>query len=82
MKQKLHTFAQIPTTHCNPHIYDRTLKTRKKPTTDFVFDFSRVMSGQKMQISSRQKVCQRFHLIRQPIFLHVFFFYVEYLHLA
>ena len=48
----------------------------EKPTTDFVFDFSRVMSGQKMQISSWQKVCQRFHLIRQPIFLHDFFFYV------
>lgn len=29
-----------------------------------------------MQISSWQKVCQRFHLIRQPIFLHDFFFYV------
>ena len=34
------------------------------------------MSGQKLQISSWQKMCQRFHLIRQPIFLHVFFFYV------
>ena len=34
------------------------LKTRKKPTTDFVFDFLRNMEGQKRQISSWQKVCQ------------------------
>ena len=32
------------------------LKTREKPTTDFVFDFSRNMEGQKRQISSWQKV--------------------------
>ena len=34
------------------------LKTREKPTTDFVFDFLRNMEGQKRQISSWQKVCQ------------------------
>ena len=36
------------------------LKTREKPTTDFVFDFSQNMEGQKRQISSWQKVCQNY----------------------
>lgn len=76
MKQKLHTFAQISATICNPHFYTYTLKTRKKRTTDFVFHFSRVMSGQKCKYRLGKKCARDFTSPRQPISLHDFFFYV------
>ena len=60
MKQKLHTFTQIPTILCNPHLYTCTLKTREKRTTDFVFDFSRVMSGQKCKYRLGKKCARDF----------------------
>ncbi|MDD6496276.1 MAG: hypothetical protein PUF47_06930, partial [Prevotella stercorea] len=39
-KKKLHTLAFIAARRCKPCIYGCTLKTREKPTTYFVFDFS------------------------------------------
>ena len=45
--RKLHTFTQNATIVCEPSVYGCTLKTREKRTTDFVFDFSRVLSAYK-----------------------------------
>ena len=60
MKQKLHTFTQNPTILYNPHTYTCTRKTREKRTTDFVFHFSRVLSGQKCKYRLGKKCARDF----------------------
>jgi Holliday junction resolvasome RuvABC ATP-dependent DNA helicase subunit len=52
-----HTLLHGPPGLGKTNAYGCTLKTREKSTKDFVFDFSRNMSGQIVQISSWQKVC-------------------------
>ena len=47
----LHTFAQSGILRTLSGVYGCTPKTHKKRTGDFLMDFSRVLSGRKMQIS-------------------------------
>ena len=60
--------------HCKTVVYRCTLKTREKPTTDFVFGFSRDMKGQNVQISFAQKVCQNVLNVIVLLIKHTFVF--------